>query len=66
MESKTVKGENGFEELSLADEEKIVNEIFSRNDGNSPRNKDSGFRDILKNGKPDISASPIFIKKVSL
>jgi len=58
--------EKEFDNLSLADEEKIINEILSRNDGNSPRNKDSGFRDILKNGKPDISASSIFIKKVSL
>lgn len=54
--------------LSAAEVEEITDKIFSRNDTNHPlsNNKSSGFVDILENAKPNISASSIFIKKVSL
>jgi hypothetical protein len=47
----------------------IAEQIYNRNDGNHPqyaKGKNNGFTDILENFEPDISASPVFIKKVSL
>jgi hypothetical protein len=54
--------------LSRADVRDISEQIFNRTDTNHPQIKssDSGFINIIKNGKPDISASSVFIKKVSL
>jgi len=46
----------------------IMDQIYSRKDGNCPilSKTNKTFDDILKNGKPKISASSIFIKKVKL
>ena len=55
--------------LSDADIENIADQIYNRKDTNHPQsfsNKSTSFIDILENAKPDISASPIFIRKVSL
>ena len=54
--------------LSANDVKDITDQIYSRNDGNHPysSNGKNGFLDILENAKPDISASPIFVEKVSL
>jgi hypothetical protein len=54
--------------LTSDDVKKIADQIFNQKDENHPQLKASGngFIDILENGKPDISASPIFIKKVNL
>ncbi|MCL2066985.1 MAG: hypothetical protein FWG99_05935 [Treponema sp.] len=53
--------------LSAADVEKIADRVFNRRDGNHPQlgASESGFIDILQNGKPDISASAAFIRKVN-
>jgi hypothetical protein len=54
--------------LTSADVRKIANQVFKRTDGNHPQfnASENGFIDILQNGKPDISASPVFINKVTL
>jgi hypothetical protein len=54
--------------LSSADVADMAEKVFSRTDGNQPQLNSSGngFLDILQNGKPDISASPIFIRKTVL
>ena len=54
--------------LTAADVREITDQVFSRTDGNHPQLSASGkgFLDILQNGKSDISASPVFIKKVDL
>ena len=54
--------------LTSDDVKEIADQIFSRTDGNHPQSKgsESGFIDILKNGKSDISASSVFIGKASL
>jgi hypothetical protein len=54
--------------LTIADMKKIANQILEKTDVNHPQSSKpgNGFLDILENGKPDISASPIFIKKVNL
>jgi hypothetical protein len=54
--------------LSSADVTEMVEKVFAWTDGNHPQINESenGFIGILQNGKPDISASPIFIRKVSL
>jgi hypothetical protein len=55
--------------LYSSDVKDITNQIFNRKDGNHPHcssDGNNGFLDILENGKSDISASPIFIRKVSL
>ena len=53
--------------LSVSDLEDITNQIFERKDMNHPHSSDkkSSFIDILENAEPDISASSIFIKKIS-
>ena len=52
--------------LYSADVKAIMDQIYARKDGNSPilSKTNKSFEDILKNGKPNISASSIFIKKV--
>ena len=50
--------------LSSADVKDIANRIFSKKDVNHEENH--GFIDILENAEPAISASPIFVRKVSL
>ena len=54
--------------LTSADVKEIADQIFNRTDGNHPqlRVSGNGFIDILQNGKPDISASAVFIRKASL
>ena len=54
--------------LSRIDLKAISDQIFSKNDKNSPlyvREGNNGFLDILTNAKPDISASSTFVNKVS-
>ena len=53
--------------LTSADVKEIADKIFHKTDGNHPQSSrsGSGFIDILKKGKPDISASSTFIRKVS-
>ena len=54
--------------LSDADLEEIADRVFNWKDGNHPQlsTAGSGFIDILQNGKPNISASSVFIKKANL
>jgi len=54
--------------LTVADVKEIADQVFRKTDGNHPQlNKPlNGFMDILQNGKPNISASPVFIRKVNL
>jgi len=54
--------------LTTEDVEKIADHIFDRTDYNHSQLGESknGFMEILQNGKPVISASPVFIKKVIL
>jgi hypothetical protein len=54
--------------LSSADVADMMEKVFSWTDGNHPQLTDSGsgFFDILQNGKPGISASPAFLRKVAL
>ncbi|MDR1838282.1 MAG: hypothetical protein LBQ93_01660 [Treponema sp.] len=54
--------------LTSADVKEIADQIFNKTDGNHPqlRVSGNGFIDILQNGKPDISASPVFVRKASL
>jgi len=54
--------------LTSADVREIADQIFNKTDGNHPqlRVSGNGFIDILQNGKPDISASPVFVRKASL
>ena len=54
--------------LTSADVKEIADQVFNRTDGNHPQLSVSGngFIDILQDGKPDISASPVFVRKVSL
>jgi len=54
--------------LTSSDIRKIVKQVFNRKDGNHPQLNisENGFIDILKNGKSDICASPVFINKVIL
>jgi len=54
--------------LTSADVKEIADQVFNRTDGNHPQLSASGngFINILQNGKPDISASPAFVRKVSL
>ena len=53
--------------LTSADVREIADQIFNRTDGNHPQlsKAGSGFMDILQNGKSEISASPVFIRKAS-
>ena len=54
--------------LTIEDIEEITNQIFNRMDANHPQigESDNGFIEILQNGKPAISASPVFMRKVIL
>ena len=54
--------------LTSADVREIAEQVFYRTDGNHPllNVSGNGFINILQNGKPDISASPVFVRKVSL
>jgi len=51
-----------------ADLKAIVDQIYNRKDGNCPilSKTNKNFEDILRNGRPNISASSVFIKKVNL
>jgi hypothetical protein len=62
------KKEKHVSGLTSAEVKQIAEQIFCRTDSNHPQLKktDNGFLDILRNGKPNISASSVFIKKVSL
>jgi len=54
--------------LTSADVKEIADQIFNKTDGNHPQLSVSGngFINILQNGKPDISASPAFVRRASL
>ena len=55
--------------LSSDDIKIITEQVYNRTDGNHPHyphEENNGFLDIFENAEPSISASPIFIKKVSL
>jgi len=54
--------------LTSDDVKEIADQVFNRTDGNHPQLNMSGngFINILQNGKPDISASPVFVRKASL
>ena len=54
--------------LTVADMKKIADQILERTDVNHPQSSKpgNGFLSILENGKADISASPVFIRKVNL
>ena len=54
--------------LSAAEVKEIADQVFNRKDGNHPQlnTPGSGFINILQTGKPDISASSVFIKKADL
>jgi hypothetical protein len=47
--------------LSSADVADMMEKVFNWTDGNHPQlnSPENGFLDILQNGKPDISASPV-------
>ena len=51
--------------LTSADVREIAEQIFNRTDGNHPQlsEQGNGFMDILQNGKSNISASTVFIRK---
>ena len=69
MAADTKKSKEVVPGLSSDDVREIADQIFNRTDGNHPQLKvktsENGFIDILKNGKSDISASSVFIKKVT-
>ena len=54
--------------LYSSDIKAITDQIYNRKDGNCPilSKTNKSFEDILRNGKPNISASSIFVKKVFL
>lgn len=54
--------------LTSVDVREIADQVFNKTDDNHPQlsKSENGFIDILQNGKPDISASPVFIRKASL
>jgi hypothetical protein len=54
--------------LTAADVKDLADEVFNWTDGNHPQISDSenGFLDIIQNGKPDLSSSPAFIRKITL
>jgi len=54
--------------LTSADVREIADQVFNRTDGNHPQLSVSGngFINILQNGRPDISASPVFVRKAGL
>ena len=54
--------------LTSADVKEIADQVFNRTDGNHPLLSVSGkgFTNILQNGKSDISASTVFVRKASL
>jgi hypothetical protein len=59
---------DGVTSINSESVRQIADQIFGRTDGNHPQlgKADNGFLDILQNGKPDLSASSIFIKKAVL
>jgi hypothetical protein len=54
--------------LTLTNAKNISDQVFNLTDKNHPDTNfsDNRFMDILKSGKPTISASSIFVKRVSL
>ena len=54
--------------LTSVDVRIIAKQVFNRTDSNHPQlsASENGFIDILQDGKSDISASPVFINKVTL
>jgi hypothetical protein len=53
--------------LTAADVKKMADQVFGRTDGNHPQitGSENGFLNIIKNGKPEISSSPAFIRKLN-
>ena len=62
MEREVVPG------LTVTDVRKIADQVLSNKDINHPQSNkpENGFLNILQNGKPDVSASNVFVRKVSL
>jgi hypothetical protein len=54
--------------LSSTDVAEMREKVYNRTDGNQPQLNSSGngFLDILRNGRPGISASSAFIRKAAL
>jgi hypothetical protein len=52
--------------LTAADVKEMADKVFGQTDGNRPQivSSESGFLDIIKNGKPEISSSPAFVRKI--
>jgi hypothetical protein len=67
-ENKIPEDEEIVPGLFASDVAEMAEKVFNWTDGNRPQKNSSGngFLDILENAKPDISASPVFIRKVVL
>jgi hypothetical protein len=67
-ESTNVEDEEIVPGLFASDVAEMAEKVFNWTDGNRPQKNSSGngFLDILKNAKPDMSASSIFITKVTM
>ncbi|MDR2746176.1 MAG: hypothetical protein LBB77_01915 [Treponema sp.] len=54
--------------LTSADVREMADKVFNWTDGNHPQvnSTENGFLNILQNGKPDVSSSPAFIRKIAL
>jgi hypothetical protein len=53
--------------LTYADIEEMAGKVLERTDENHPQmsSVENGFMGILKNGKSELSSSPIFIRKIN-
>jgi hypothetical protein len=67
-ESTNTEDEEIVPGLFASDVAEMAEKVFNWTDGNQPQinRPESGFLDILKNAKPDMSASSIFITKVTM
>ena len=54
--------------LTASEVKNMADQVYNWTDGNHPQlsKSENGFLDILENGKPVISASPVFIRKTTL
>jgi hypothetical protein len=53
--------------LTAAEVKDMADKVFNWTDGNHPQmsGSENGFLDIIQNGKPEISSSPVFLKKIT-
>jgi len=53
--------------LTYGEMVKMADSVMGWTDGNHPRTgrSENRFIDILQNGKPNISASPVFVQKIT-